>query len=96
LEYRSWLGWWDHAEFVALACRLIDISRGGVALEIEELPPADHDVWFCLHPGERTDCVSGEVVGVSAGVRGRHRIRIAFWEPCPNRLLEIAVRGSWN
>jgi hypothetical protein len=96
LEYRSWLGWWEGDQFIALACRLLDISRGGIAVEIDELPPQDRDVWFCLHPGERTECVTGEIVDCAPGTRAKYRLRIAFWEPCPSPVLEIALRGSWN
>jgi hypothetical protein len=96
LEFRSWLGWWDDDNFIAVACRLLDISRGGVAMESEEIPPADQNVWFCLHPGEEADCMEGEVVAAEPGIRGRHRLRIAFFQPCSNRVLDLALRGSWN
>jgi hypothetical protein len=94
LEFRSWLGWWEGSNFVAESARLMDISRAGVAVEAEGRPPDGREVWFCLHPTAERDGVGGEVVGVGRGARGRHLIRVAFWEPCPIALFQLAVNGS--
>lgn len=93
LEYRSWLGWRQGTTMIATAARLLDISQAGIAVEAEDLPPTGVDIWFCLSPGEDRDCVAGEVVGSEKGARGRYRIRIAFWAPCPARLFHEAIHG---
>lgn len=94
LEYRSWLGWRDGDRFVAVAARLVDISRAGAAVVAEDAPPPDREIWFCLHSDDPATAVEGEVVGVGTGVRGRYLIRISFWEPCPDRLYKMAIHGK--
>ncbi len=93
LEFRSLLGWWEREQFQVLAARLLDLSRGGVAVEAVGTPPCDRDVWFCLIPGDEKDCIAGEVVGIDRGTNGRRLIRLAFWAPCPARLLDVAIHG---
>ncbi len=93
LEYQSLLGWWEKGEFQVMAARLLDLSLGGAALETVDPPPEDRDVWFCLVPGQERDCLSGEVVAINRSVTGRHLVRLAFWTPCPGRLLNAAIHG---
>jgi PilZ domain len=96
LESRASLGWWEGIEFVNFAARLLDISRAGVALEMDHRPPNDRDVWFRLQSQPKTDALCGEVVDVKAEPRGRHIVRIAFWSPYPERLYREALHGPLN
>jgi len=93
LEYRAWLGWKDGDNFHASAVRMLDISRAGVAIESEDAPPIDAEVEFCLSQGKERDCIAGQVVGTSRTTRRAHLVRIAFWEPCPDRLYHAALHG---
>jgi len=65
----------------------------GVAVVTEHLPPAGREVRFCLHTSREGDCIAGEVVGVGTATRGRYLLRIAFWEPCPDRIYRMAMEG---
>ncbi len=93
LEYRAWIGWREHGNFVTVAARLLDISRAGVAVVAEDCPPEQRDIWFCLQTGDESEMLTGEVVSIGTGIRGRHLIRIAFWAPCPERLYKAAIHG---
>ncbi len=93
LEYRAWVAWWDDTEFQATACRLLDISKGGVLLESAEPPPQDRSIWFCLHPAHWAGRIEAMVVEATERAPGCHRVRVAFFEPCPKTLFEIAREG---
>lgn len=93
LESRSSFGWWEGKGFVSFNARLLDISRTGVAVEMDHRPPNDRDVWFRLQAQCETDSIWGEVVDVKVGQRGRHVVRIAFWSPYPDRLCQEALHG---
>lgn len=93
LVSRSSLGWWDEKTFVSFSARLADISRAGVALEMDVRPPNDRDVGFQLESQDKRERLWGEVVDVKSGRRGRHLVRIAFWLPCPEQLYREALDG---
>jgi hypothetical protein len=92
LESRAWLGWGSAEDVRPVAAHLLDISRGGAALEAEALPPAGEPLWLCLDAGGAKLRVRARVVGIGPGPRG-HQVRLAFDEPCPEDLLRLAVCG---
>jgi hypothetical protein len=91
---RCWLGWWEGDELVAQAVCLLDISRGGAALigPAGWGPPVGSPVWFCMRAGGHTECLDASVAGVEPCSPGHERIRLAFREPLPDRLLGMATR----
>ena len=92
VENRARLDWGDSDGFQVVDARLVDISRGGAALETEQPLPVGDPVWFCLDP-------DGRALGVGARVLGcqrdwlEYRVRLRFDEPCPEPLLRLAIRG---
>ncbi len=93
VEDRTWLGWWVGMEFLTIAVRLIDISRGGAALETPEPPPVGEPVWLCLQGTRWSGSAAGTILGESPidPERGFHRVRLEFEKPCPDKLFEMAV-----
>ena len=93
LEYHAWLAWTDQEEDHRVPVRLIDISRGGIAVESDVEPPAGLVLRFSLHGPADEESVDAEVVTVEPGRQAAHRVRLGFFEPCPDRLFWAAKDG---
>ena len=48
-EFRAWLGCLDEARFEVKAVKVLNISRGGMAVEMESQPVKQQSVWLRLH-----------------------------------------------
>jgi hypothetical protein len=93
LDPRGWIGWWADGEFFEDAGRLLDISRGGAAVEVDRTPPPDCPVYFCLDGPDAPEGVEAEVVATLPGRRRKYLVRLTFAAPCPNPLWAAAVLG---
>jgi hypothetical protein len=93
VEYRMWLGWWAGTEFLTIATRLVDISRGGAALVTPEPPPVGEPVWLCLKGPRWSGSTQATVLGHSLldPALGQHRVRLTFLKECPEGLYESAL-----
>lgn len=92
-ERRALLGWWDGPTYRTTTALLLDISLGGAALSVDELPAVESVVWTCLQDPEPTTWGEAVVVGRKSTRRGPHLIRLTFQVGCPYDLFRAAIRG---
>jgi hypothetical protein len=93
LEYRAWLGWMEQLVYRTADARLLDIGRAGALVETSALLSVDQAVLLALVEGHPDGGVHAAVRRVTTGRRHRHRVHLAFTEPCPGALLEGAIEG---
>ena len=92
VDFRVWVGGWaTDVEFVTIAARVENLSRGGARV-VSWVPFATgEDVWLRLGSREYMGCVRGEVLEASPNGDGDHLLRIRFHEPCPDPFYEIVT-----
>jgi hypothetical protein len=94
VESQVWLGWWrGEAGFLASSAVIINLSRGGAFIFLDERPPKDEPVWICLGMPDPVGFVEARVVGVKTSRQGQCAVRLEFREPCPYGFFEAAVCG---
>jgi hypothetical protein len=94
VESQVWLGWWRGSSgFLASSAVIINLSRGGAFIFLDEKPPKDEPVWICLGMPDPVGFVEARVVEVTVSRQGQCAARIAFREPCPYGFFEAAVCG---
>lgn len=95
VEYRAWVGWWrDAHDFVIVAARLENISRGGALLVLADAPPVLDSIWICLGSPDPVDCARGIVLEVRMiHPNGDRAVRVAFRAPCSDVFFRTAILG---
>jgi hypothetical protein len=94
VESQVWLGWKrGEAGFLAGAALLINLSRGGALVFLDERPPRDRPVWICLGMPDPVLYVEAQVVAIEVARLGQCAARLAFHEPCPYAFFEAAICG---
>lgn len=91
-EERLWLGWWATSlEFKVVGARLLNISLGGAAAQVEDRPPAGSRAWLCLEGPARFELVEASIIAADGPAAGPIVARMSFCEPCPEGLLQAAL-----
>jgi hypothetical protein len=94
VESRVWVGWRrGEAGVLAGDALLINLSRGGALVFLDERPPRDRPVWIGLETSGQADCIEARVVAIAAARLGQCAVRLAFLEPCPYAFFEAALCG---
>ncbi|MEJ7636800.1 MAG: PilZ domain-containing protein [Singulisphaera sp.] len=93
LEHRAWLGWTQERVFRTAAARLLDIGPAGALVETDAPLHVDEEILLALTNGLPDGGVMAAVVRITRGRRHRHRVHLAFTEPCPDSLLGGAIEG---
>jgi hypothetical protein len=94
-ENRAVLSWTGETGKHVAPCELLNISGGGVAVAIEDEPPAHQPIWFGLvSSATKLDVVESILVVISHDPSGLKIARLKFVDPCAMRLFELAVEGS--
>lgn len=94
VESQVWLGWWrGEAGFLASSAVIINLSRGGAFIFLDEPPPKDQAVWICLGMPDPVGFVEARVVAIKTSRQGQCAVRLEFREPCPYGFFEAAVCG---
>jgi len=94
VESQVWLGWWrGEAGFLASSAVIINLSRGGAFIFLDEPPPKDESVWICLGMPDPVGFVEARVVAIKTSRQGQCAVRLEFREPCPYGFFEAAVCG---
>lgn len=81
------LRWWEGGEFRESTGRILDISRGGASLVVDD-PPHVVPVWVRLEEPTPTDWFEVRVIRLTAG----HLVGLGFPEPCPEDLQAVIIR----
>jgi len=91
-DERLWLGWWaTRHEFQVVGARLLNISLGGAAAQVEDRPPAGSKAWLCLEGPTRFELVEASIVAADGAAAGPFVARMSFRDPCPEGLLQAAL-----
>jgi hypothetical protein len=94
VESQVWLGWWrGEAGFLASSAVIINLSRGGAFIFLDDEPPHDEPVWICLGMPDPVGFVEARVLGVQKSRQGQCAARLEFRTPCPYGFFEAAVYG---
>jgi hypothetical protein len=94
VESQVWLGWWrGEPGFLASSAVIINLSRGGAFVFLDDQPPRDQPVWICLGMPDPVGFVEARVVGVKVSRQGQCAVRLEFKAPCPYGFFEAAVCG---
>ena len=93
LEHRAWLGWTQERVFRTADARLLDIGLAGALVETNAPVHLDQEILLALTKGLPDGGVEAAVVRITRGRRLRHRVHLAFTEPCPDSLLRGAIEG---
>ncbi len=93
LEHRAWLGWTEECIFRTVDARLLDIGPAGALVETDASLRVDQRMLLALTNGPPDGDVECSVVRITRGRRLRHRVHLAFTEPCPASLLAGAIEG---
>lgn len=94
VDFRVWLGGWaSERDFVTIAARIVNISRGGV-LALTNIAFAEYDdVWLRLGNPTIDCCVRAEVLQSSATGDGDYLLRLRFHESCPDVFYDAVTLG---
>ena len=93
LEHRAWIGWTQECLFRTAEARLLDIGTAGALVETDASLHVDQEMLLALKYGLPDGGVMADVVRITRGRRHRHRVHLAFTEPCPDSLLGGAIQG---
>ena len=87
------LGWWIGEAFQTTSATVKDVSLGGVAVELEMLPPDRAAVWICL-PGHPPNEWAEVTVVEQRKLRSRrHLLRLKFHGPSALEFFKAATGG---
>jgi PilZ domain len=93
VECLAWVGWKSWRRFTMNDALIVNLSRGGALIFLDEPPPRYRPVWVFLEtPGQQT-IVKAQVCAIQTTAQGQCSIRIVFDEPCPYAFFEAAVCG---
>ena len=95
VDFRIWVGGWaEEGEFVTIAARVVNLSRGG-ALVLANVPFVEYDdVWLRLGNPAFDGCVRAEVLETSETGDGGHLLRLRFHKDCPDLFFNVVTLGS--
>jgi hypothetical protein len=93
VECLAWVGWKTWRQFQMRDAVMIDLSRGGARIFLDEAPPAGRPVWVFIETPAGNTVVRGHVLELHALPSGQCVARLAFDEPCPYAMFEAAVCG---
>ena len=83
-ESQAWIGWWHGSRFVVTPSELINLSKGGALLFLNERPPMGQPIWLCLGAPHPLEYVQARVLDAfSSPESPDYRVRLDFHIPCP-------------
>lgn len=95
VERQAWITWKSRGKAKPVPAQLLDISRGGAAVEVDgEVPPNNPLLLGLVGPHATEEFLEATVVRFVATPSGDHRLHLAFTRPCPEDLLKRAVFGA--
>ncbi|MGC8641987.1 MAG: PilZ domain-containing protein [Isosphaeraceae bacterium] len=91
-EKSAVLCWADKDSEVSVCCEMLNLSGGGTALKIAELPPVNETLWLSVGPpGHEVGPVECEMVACSPDGAGSFTLRLSFVGLCPLSVFEAAM-----
>jgi len=97
VERQAWVAWEVERRVQRIPARLLDISRGGAAVEVDVALPPIPSVQFGLCGAPATEVIlEATVVQIVTTRLGGCRAHLAFTTKCPDALLKRALFGARN
>ena len=94
-ECRAWIAWKMDGGLNRVPARLLDIGRGGAAVELDAEIPRDQPLLFGLDESLATHgFLEATVVRIVRTGSNCQRLHLAFAATCPDALLKEAVFGT--
>lgn len=94
VESRVWLEWHrDEAGLRASNAVIINLSRGGAFVFLDECPPKDRPVWISLGMPDPIGRIEARVIATKVSRQGQCSARLEFADACPYSFFEAAVCG---
>ncbi len=101
VESQVWLGWWrGESGFLTSSALIINLSRGGAMIFLDEQPPKDEPVWICMGMPDPVGFVEARVVATQlsehgqCGARPAHSASLAPMASSQSRHLRTAHHRS--
>jgi hypothetical protein len=91
-ECRAWLGWQIWRGLSAPDALIVNISRGGALVFLDEPPPRG-SVWIFLETPNVRTTIKAKTLEIQTTSSGQCAVRLAFDTPCPYGVFEAAVCG---
>ncbi len=80
---QAWVGWWKGTRFLVSQAELVNLSKGGALVRLNNRPPTSQPIWICLGAPHPVDYVQCRVLDASPRLDGDFRARLEFHAPCP-------------
>ncbi len=93
VNHWAWLGWWRWRGFRMLDALVINISRGGALVFLDEPPPLRRSVWLFVGTPDTKITLKAKTVESIMTQHGQCAIRLQFRQPPPLELFDVAVCG---
>ncbi len=90
---KAWLGWWEGQAFHSTNAQVVDISLRGCKMNVDQLPPRDHAVWFCPPGTTPSEWIEATLIESSRRLFGPRVVRIAFRTAIPYETFKNLVYG---
>ncbi|MGE3820355.1 MAG: PilZ domain-containing protein [Isosphaeraceae bacterium] len=92
-ECHAWVSWKTFWKLNTRVALVIDMSRGGARIFLDEVPPSGRPFWVFLEVSAEKAVIRAEIREVERLSQGQCAIRVKFHDPCPYSLFETAVCG---
>jgi hypothetical protein len=92
----AFLGWYEGDRYCSTPVKVIDLSMGGILVEVEVFPPSKGEVWLSLVGQKPSQWVEVSIVQRSREwqhLKLRRRLRLKFLASCPYEFFEVAIEG---
>ena len=80
---QAWVGWWKGGRFLVSQAEMINLSKGGALVHLNNRPPTSQPVWICLGAPHPVDYAQCRVLDAALKPAGDFLARIEFHSPCP-------------
>ena len=91
---QAWVGWWKGMRFLVSQADLVNLSKGGALVHLNNRPPTSQPIWICLGAPHPIDYVQCRVLDVSLKPAGDFLARVDFHSPCPPSFFMAAGRTA--
>lgn len=78
-ETHAWIGWWHGSRFLVTHAELINLSKGGALVEVDDRPPSSQPVWICLGAPHPIEHVQARVLDATLRPSGDYTARLEFY-----------------
>jgi hypothetical protein len=93
VNHWAWLGWWRWCGFRTYDALVINISRGGALVFLDEPPPLRRSVCLFIETPDKKITLKAKTLENIITQQGQCAVRLQFRQPPPLELFDVAVCG---